>query len=124
LQHRDRRIAQLPIAVRADDREGRSGSRAATKSIEPKSGTKSVWNRTSARQSRNSLQLVFVNLPKTIARRMTCYAGRQIEGKRYSVGHGGCGAPLVCDAIRLNTDLLRESLVLRHSRHINLSPHA
>ncbi len=41
----------------------------------------------------------------------------QVEGKRCSVGHGGCGARLIRDAIRLNTDLLRESLALRHSRH-------
>jgi hypothetical protein len=41
----------------------------------------------------------------------------QVEGKRYSVGHGGCGAPLVRDAIRLNTDLLRESCDPRHGRH-------
>ena len=48
----------------------------------------------------------------------------QVEGKRCSVGHGGCGARLIRDAIRLNTDLLRESLALRHSRHINLMPRA
>jgi hypothetical protein len=30
----------------------------------------------------------------------------------------GCGAPLLRDAIRLNTDLLRESPASRHSRHI------
>src|SRR6516225_2171143 len=44
----------------------------------------------------------------------------QVEGKQCSVRHGGCGAPLMHDAIRLNTDLLRESLALRHSRHKNL----
>ena len=44
----------------------------------------------------------------------------QIEGKRCSVGHGGCGARLIREATRLDTDLLRESLALRHSRHINL----
>jgi hypothetical protein len=38
----------------------------------------------------------------------------QVEGKRCSVGHDGCGARLIRDAIRLNTDLLRESLALRH----------
>ena len=43
----------------------------------------------------------------------------QVEGKQCSVGHGGCGAPLIREAIRLDTDLLRESLALRHSR---LSP--
>ena len=43
----------------------------------------------------------------------------QVEGKRCSVGHGGCGARLIRDAIRLDTDLLRESPALRHSRHIN-----
>jgi hypothetical protein len=37
----------------------------------------------------------------------------QVEGK---VGHDGCGARLIRDAIRLDTDLLRESLALRHSR--------
>jgi hypothetical protein len=41
----------------------------------------------------------------------------QIEGKQRIVGHGDCGAPLLRDAIRLNTDLLRESLALRHGRH-------
>ena len=35
----------------------------------------------------------------------------QVEGKRCSVGHDGCGARLIRDAIRRNTDLLRESLV-------------
>jgi hypothetical protein len=35
----------------------------------------------------------------------------QVEGKRCSVGHGGCGAQLIRDATRLNTDLLRESLL-------------
>jgi hypothetical protein len=34
------------------------------------------------------------------------------------------GARLIRDAIRLNTDLLRESLASRHSRHINLIPRA
>jgi hypothetical protein len=48
----------------------------------------------------------------------------QVEGKRCSVGHDGCGARLIRDAIRRNTDLLRESLALRHSRHINLMPRA
>ena len=41
----------------------------------------------------------------------------QVEGKRYNVGHGGCGAPLVYVVIPPNTDLLRESLPLRHSHH-------
>jgi hypothetical protein len=36
----------------------------------------------------------------------------------------GCGAPPIRDAICLNTNLLRESLASRHSRHINLIPHA
>jgi hypothetical protein len=40
----------------------------------------------------------------------------QVERKRYSVGHGGCGARLIRDANRLDTDLLRESPVSRHSR--------
>jgi hypothetical protein len=44
----------------------------------------------------------------------------QVEGKQCSVRYGGCGAPLMHDAICLNTDLLRESLALRHSRHKNL----
>jgi hypothetical protein len=44
----------------------------------------------------------------------------QVEGKRCSVDHDGCGVRLIRDAIRLNTDLLRESLASRHSRHINL----
>ena len=48
----------------------------------------------------------------------------QVEGKRCSVAHDGCGARLIRDAIRRNTDLLRESLALRHSRHINLMPGA
>jgi hypothetical protein len=48
----------------------------------------------------------------------------QVEGKRCSVGHDGCGARLIRDAIRRNNDLLRESLALRHSRHINLMPRA
>ena len=41
----------------------------------------------------------------------------KVKGKRCSVGHGGCGARLIRDATRLDTDLLRESLALRHSRH-------
>ena len=41
----------------------------------------------------------------------------KVEGKRCSVGHGGCGARLIREAIRLDTDLLRELLALRHSRH-------
>jgi hypothetical protein len=41
----------------------------------------------------------------------------QVERKRYSVGHGGCGARLIRDATCLDNDLLRESLPLRHSRH-------
>jgi hypothetical protein len=40
----------------------------------------------------------------------------KVEGKRRIVGHGGCGARLVHGAICLNTNLLRESLALRHSR--------
>ena len=44
----------------------------------------------------------------------------QVEGKRRIVGHGGCGAGLIREATRRNTDLLRESPALRHSRHINL----
>jgi hypothetical protein len=48
----------------------------------------------------------------------------KVEGQRCSVNHGGCGARLIRDAIRLNTDLLRESLALRHRRHINLIPRA
>jgi hypothetical protein len=41
-----------------------------------------------------------------------------------SLGHVGCGARLVRDATRLDTDLLRESRLCCHSRHINLMPHA
>ena len=41
----------------------------------------------------------------------------KVKGKRRIVGHGGCGARLIRDATRLDTDLLRESLALRHSRH-------
>ena len=48
----------------------------------------------------------------------------QIEGKQRIVDHDGCGAPLIRDAIRLDTDLLRESLVLRHSRYTILMPRA
>jgi hypothetical protein len=48
----------------------------------------------------------------------------QVERKRYSFGHGGCGAPLIRDAIRLDTDLLPESLILRHSRYTILMPRA
>ena len=44
----------------------------------------------------------------------------KVEGKRCSVGHDGYGE----HAIRRNTDLLRKSLALRHSRHINLMPRA
>ena len=40
----------------------------------------------------------------------------QVEGKQRIVGHGGCGAGLMHDAIRSNTDLLRESLASCHSR--------
>src|SRR5262249_8026028 len=43
----------------------------------------------------------------------------QVEGKRCSVDHGGRGVASIHNAIRLNTDLLRESLVLRHSRQPN-----
>jgi hypothetical protein len=50
--------------------------------------------------------------------------GWQVEGKQLIVGHGGCGARLIHGAICLNTDLLCESLALRHSRHANLTPHA
>ena len=48
----------------------------------------------------------------------------QVERKRCSVGHGGCGAPLVRDAISLNTDLLRETCAPRHGRHQFLMRHA
>jgi hypothetical protein len=41
----------------------------------------------------------------------------QIEGKHSIVGHGGCGARLIRDATCLDNNLLRESLVPRHSRH-------
>ena len=41
----------------------------------------------------------------------------KVEGKRCSVGHGGCGARLIHGATCLDNDLLRESLALRHSRH-------
>ena len=40
----------------------------------------------------------------------------KLEGKQHIVVHGGCGGGLVHIAIRSNTDLLRESLVSRHSR--------
>jgi hypothetical protein len=46
----------------------------------------------------------------------------QLEGKRCSVGHGGCGARLIREATCRNNDLLRESLALRHSRR--RFPHA
>jgi hypothetical protein len=36
----------------------------------------------------------------------------------------GCGARLVRDATRLDSDLLRESRLCCHSRHINLMPRA
>jgi hypothetical protein len=36
----------------------------------------------------------------------------KVEGKQHIVAHGGCGGGLIHIAIRLNTDLLRESLVL------------
>ena len=42
--------------------------------------------------------------------------GWQVEGKRRIVGHGGCGAGLIREATRRNTDLLRESAAFRHSR--------
>jgi hypothetical protein len=48
----------------------------------------------------------------------------KVEGKRCSVGHGGCGARLIREAICLDNDLLRESLALRYSRHRILTPHA
>jgi hypothetical protein len=41
----------------------------------------------------------------------------QVEGKQRIVDHDGCGAPLMRDAIRLNTDLLRESGAPHHGRH-------
>jgi hypothetical protein len=41
----------------------------------------------------------------------------QVEGKRRSVRHVGCGARLVRDATRLDTDLLRETRLCCHSRH-------
>jgi hypothetical protein len=40
----------------------------------------------------------------------------QVEGKRRIVGHGGCGVRLMREALCLNNDLLRESLVSRYSR--------
>jgi hypothetical protein len=48
----------------------------------------------------------------------------QVEGKRCSVDPDGCGALLIRDAIRRNTELLSESLASRHNRHINLIPRA
>jgi len=56
-------------------------------------------------------------LPPSKSTVISCGAHLKVEGKRRIVGHGGCGARLIRDAIRLNTDLLRESLALRHSRH-------
>jgi hypothetical protein len=41
------------------------------------------------------------------------------EGKQSSVRHGGCGAAMIHDAVRLNTDLRRELLFSRHSRRCN-----
>jgi len=41
---------------------------------------------------------------------------RQVEGKRRIVGHDGCGAGLIREATRRNTDLLRESWPLCHRR--------
>jgi hypothetical protein len=48
----------------------------------------------------------------------------QVEGKRRIVSHGGCGAGLIREATRPNTDLLRESAASRHSRHKIPSLHA
>ena len=45
----------------------------------------------------------------------------QVEGKQRIVGHDGCGAPLIRDATRLDTDLLRESRTSRHSRQLKFS---
>ena len=42
--------------------------------------------------------------------------GWQVEGKRRIVGHGGCGVALIREAPRVDSDLLRESLVSCHSR--------
>jgi len=43
----------------------------------------------------------------------------QVEGKRRIFGHGGCGAGLIREATRRNTDSLRESRPLRHRRRKN-----
>ena len=48
----------------------------------------------------------------------------KVEGKRSSVGHGGCGAVLIHDAIRLDIDLLCESRLSRHQSPTNSHPRA
>ena len=48
----------------------------------------------------------------------------KVEGKRSSVGHGGCGVALIHDAIRLDIDLLRESRLSRHQSPTNSHPRA
>src|SRR5271165_4897456 len=46
----------------------------------------------------------------------------KVERKQRIVGHGGCGGALMQMAIRLNTDLLRESRSWRYSRRKILRP--
>jgi hypothetical protein len=46
----------------------------------------------------------------------------RVKRKQRIVAYDACGARLIHDAIRLNSDLLRESRTLRHSRHTNLNP--
>jgi hypothetical protein len=40
----------------------------------------------------------------------------RVEGKKRIFGHGGCGAVRFHEAVRLNTDLLRESATSRYGR--------
>jgi hypothetical protein len=46
---------------------------------------------------------------------LTTY-GWQIEGEQRSFGHDGCGAAQIREALRIGTDLLRESRGFRHGR--------
>jgi hypothetical protein len=46
----------------------------------------------------------------------------KVESKKLIVVHGGCGGALMQMAIRLNTDLLRESRSWRYSRRKILRP--
>ena len=48
----------------------------------------------------------------------------KVEGKRSSVGHGGCGVALIHDAIRLDIDLLCESRLSRYQSPTNSHPRA